>query len=133
MTPTKYQIEASKTLAGDYPNIMKRFTESSDVIDGFHGAIGICTEGGELLDAYKKNLFYGKPLDKANLLEECGDVLWYLNAVLKSQGFTFEQAMEVNVKKLQARYKKGTFTEEDAINRDLNKETEVLEEGANVN
>jgi hypothetical protein len=43
-----------------------------------HAAIGICTEVGELQDALKKELIYGKPIDPVNVLEECGDVLWYL-------------------------------------------------------
>lgn len=130
MNTQEYQTEATKTLSGDYPQIMKRFTHGPEVIDGIHGAIGICTEGGELLDAYKKHLYYGKPLDKANILEEIGDVLWYCNAVLKAEGFTFEQAMEVNIKKLQARYKGKSFTEKEAINRDLHEEADILKEGA---
>ena len=42
-----------------------------------HGVIGLVTETSELLDAIKKSLFYGKPLDKTNLIEELGDLLWY--------------------------------------------------------
>jgi len=42
-----------------------------------HGAIGISGEAGELLDAVKKHVFYGKPLDVNNVKEEISDVLWY--------------------------------------------------------
>ena len=43
-----------------------------------HARLGVSTEVGELLDAYKRHRIYGKPLDKTNLLEEIGDTLWYV-------------------------------------------------------
>jgi len=130
MTNQDYQIEAKKTLSCNYNAIRTRFY-SEKIIDGFHGAVGICTEGGELLDAYKKHLFYGKDLDTANILEECGDILFYLNAILTAHGFTFDQAMETNIKKLKARYKGGSFSNPNAINRDLKAEEDILSRGAN--
>jgi hypothetical protein len=39
-----------------------------------HGAIGLCTEAGELLDAFEKNT----GLDLVNIKEELGDIYWYL-------------------------------------------------------
>ena len=53
-----------------------------------HGAVGLCTEVGELLDAVKKNLIYGKPLDMHNVREEVGDALWYLVLYLDACGFS---------------------------------------------
>lgn len=41
-----------------------------------HMAIGISGEAGELLDAIKKATIYRKPLDIANVREECGDLLF---------------------------------------------------------
>jgi len=43
-----------------------------------HAAMGMVTESGELIDAIKKHLFYGKPVDKVNMKEEIGDVCWYV-------------------------------------------------------
>ena len=40
-------------------------------------------------------------------------------------GFSFEEAMKKNLKKLEARYG-NKFTKDKAINRDLNKELEIL-------
>lgn len=45
----------------------------------WHACVGLVTEVGEIMDAYKKSTIYGKPLDAVNVLEELGDVLWYLN------------------------------------------------------
>lgn len=44
----------------------------------FHAKLGIITEVGEIADAYKKHLIYGKPLDVTNIMEEIGDLAWYV-------------------------------------------------------
>ena len=53
-----------------------------------HAAVGICGEAGELIDAVKKNWIYGADLDLENVLEECGDLLFYVAAMLINSGFT---------------------------------------------
>lgn len=42
-----------------------------------HAQIGMVTELGELGDLLKRELAYGKEFDRVNLMEECGDFLWY--------------------------------------------------------
>lgn len=42
-----------------------------------HMSLGFCGEMGEMLDATKKHIIYGKPLDTVNIIEEIGDVTWY--------------------------------------------------------
>lgn len=42
-----------------------------------HAQIGMITELGELGDLLKRELAYGKEFDRINLMEECGDFLWY--------------------------------------------------------
>lgn len=42
-----------------------------------HAQVGMLTEIGELGDLFKKEFAYGKPFDAVNLLEECGDLMWY--------------------------------------------------------
>lgn len=91
-----------------------------------HGAIGLASEAGELLDNVKAHLFYGRDLDKTNVLEECGDALWFISACLTACGYTIDQAMAMNVAKLAARYPEG-FTEDRAKQRDLGLERKILE------
>lgn len=91
-----------------------------------HAAIGLCTETGELQDALKKNLIYGKTLDLVNVLEEAGDLLWYLALALDASGFTPEQAMERNIEKLRKRFPEG-YSNEKALVRDLDAERKELE------
>jgi NTP pyrophosphatase (non-canonical NTP hydrolase) len=97
-----------------------------DVSRVLHAAMGLCTESGELLDALKKNMFYGKELDIVNLQEEVGDLFWYIAMLCDALGVTFEEVWEQNIAKLRARYPEK-FTEHHAENRDLQKERDVLE------
>lgn len=75
-----------------------------------HGTLGISGEAGELLDAVKKHVMYGKELDRANVLEELSDILWYCAITLESVGSNFSEVMQLNHDKLEKRYP-GGFTE----------------------
>lgn len=88
-----------------------------------HGAIGISGEAGELLDAVKKHVFYGKPLDVNNVKEEISDVLWYQAIALEAVGSSFDEVMQINHDKLEKRYPSG-FTEQHAVAR-LDKQGEA--------
>lgn len=99
---------------------------SNEMARQLHAAIGLSTEAGELTDAFKKALFYGKPLDRVNVIEEAGDLLWYLALLFDSLGSSFEEAAEKVIAKLRARYPEK-FSGELAINRDLVNERAVLE------
>lgn len=91
-----------------------------------HAAIGMCTESGELQDALKKQLIYGKELDAVNVVEEIGDQLWYIAIALDAVGSTFEEAFDKNIAKLRARFPEK-FTQERALNRNLPAERVALE------
>jgi NTP pyrophosphatase (non-canonical NTP hydrolase) len=46
-----------------------------------HMIMGIITEVGELVDIFKKELAYGKPMDIVNVGEEVGDIMFYLSGL----------------------------------------------------
>lgn len=69
-----------------------------------HMAIGVSTEAGEILDCVKKNLCYNKPLDKVNLIEELGDMEFYLEALRQAIGVSREEILQANIEKLDKRY-----------------------------
>lgn len=92
-----------------------------------HAALGLTTEVGEAVDPIKKSLFYGKPFDRTNVLEEVGDAMWYMAVLLDELGSSFEEAGSAVINKLRARYP-DKYTNEDAINRDTASEREILEE-----
>lgn len=91
-----------------------------------HAGMGLCTESGEFMDGLKKHLFYGKPLDEVNLIEELGDLFWYMAIAANELGVPFERIQEINIAKLKARYP-DKFCSDKAQNRDLNTERAVLE------
>ena len=48
-----------------------------------HMGLGIVGEMGEIVDQLKKAYIYGKPLDQVNIVEEVGDVAWYVAGVVQ--------------------------------------------------
>jgi NTP pyrophosphatase (non-canonical NTP hydrolase) len=99
----------------------------NELLDNLHYLIGMMTEIGELIDPFKKNMAYEKPIDYVNIQEEVGDLMWYLANFCRINNFDLEKIMQNNIDKLRARYPEK-FTSENAINRDLNKERKILEE-----
>lgn len=91
-----------------------------------HAAMGMQTEVGEIVDQLKKHIFYGKELDIVNIKEELGDLLWYISLLMDCVDTTYRECQEKVVAKLRARYP-NKFTEQDAINRNLELERAVLE------
>ena len=74
------------------------------------GAIGICSEGGELLDIVKKIIFQGKePSEELRnkVKNELGDVRWYVQQVLITMEWDLEEVLAENTKKLSGRYPEG--------------------------
>ena len=61
----------------------------------------------------------------AVLFEEVGDIFWYLAIIADELQFSFDDVMERNLEKLKARYG-DKFTKDKAINRNLEKELDVL-------
>lgn len=91
-----------------------------------HAAMGCVTESAEMMDALKKSAFYGRELDVTNVLEEAGDILWYLAILFDALGTDFDTEMARVIAKLKARFPEK-FTEDHAFNRDLGEERRVLE------
>ena len=125
MNSKEYQADATVTDLMDYGPVLERL-QNIHTVRLLHAAMGLCTEAGEFMDMLKKHILYGKPLDEVNLNEELGDKLWYTALALDELKTTFDQCMETNIKKLRQRYP-NKFTEADALNRDLNKERQILE------
>ena len=94
-------------------------------MDGLHASIGLCTEASEVLDLYKKAIFYNKPLLHADLIEELGDNLHYLQMLCNELGITLTDLIETNMAKLKVRYPEG-YSNNKAIKRDKAAERQVF-------
>jgi NTP pyrophosphatase (non-canonical NTP hydrolase) len=94
-------------------------------IDILHGAIGLATEAGEMMEIAAQMLFSWDDIDLIHLQEEMGDVFWYLALLACRCGRNFTEIQEQNLAKLQARYPEK-FTEAAALTRDLDAERKVL-------
>ena len=69
-----------------------------------HMAIGVSGEAGELLDAVKKATIYRKPLDRTNVIEELGDLEFYMEGLRQGLGISRAETFEANIAKLSVRY-----------------------------
>ena len=73
-------------------------------------AIGMLAESGEFAEVMKKILFQGKEMNEENrfhMKRELGDVLWYWIQGCMALGYTPEEVMQENIKKLEKRYPNG--------------------------
>ena len=106
----------------------------SELVDTnlLHALIGTITEAGEIAEAlldYLPTQYYeepGKPFDRINGLEELGDLNWYRVFALIQLGQTEGQNRLQNDNKLEKRFG-PTFSQEAALNRDLDAERKTLE------
>jgi NTP pyrophosphatase (non-canonical NTP hydrolase) len=99
-----------------------------DDMQNLHLLLGMVTEIGELADNFKKSIAYGKDIDWVNVKEELGDYLWYFVNFCTLNNINIEGLLDINIKKLEARYPEKFFTKERANTRDLERERKVLEE-----
>lgn len=82
-----------------------------------HMSVGISGEAGELLDAVKKAVMYRKPIDRENVIEELGDLEFYMEGLRQGLGITREETIEANIEKLGKRYKGHQYSDQQAQDR----------------
>lgn len=105
MDMRKYQEEARRT-----SNTKNR----EDKL--LNAALGLSGEVGEVVDHIKKWKFQGHKLNKKEIIEELGDVLWYIGEMADGINADLGKIAENNIAKLQQRYPTG-FEEAKSRNR----------------
>lgn len=98
-----------------------------------HSLLGIVNEAGELMEWVANNPLDENSieLDKVNLVEELGDLLWYVTLGLDSIGVSLDALLDANEAKLRARYPEGHFTEGRALTRDRDGERTAMADSIN--
>jgi NTP pyrophosphatase (non-canonical NTP hydrolase) len=106
MSFDKYQKLASRTVNTNL--------STDSMIANF--ALGLVSEGGEVGDIVKKQLFHGHAEDKDSIRDELGDVLWYVANLARAYGISMEEVARRNVEKLKRRFPDG-FSVDRSVNR----------------
>jgi len=85
-----------------------------------HMTMGIAGEAGEIVDTIKKHVMYNKDLDLENMIEELGDIEFYMEGLRQALNIKREDVLKHNYNKLyggkNARYKNG-YSDVAAIKR----------------
>lgn len=130
MNPNEYQEAASRTDPDRSQQVVDKLIDIAP--NGswlLHAQIGLAGEVGELAAAIQRWLYYGKPLDRTNVIEELGDLCWYLAQACRAMDVKLEDVMKANISKLLKRYpEKYTDFHAAEENRDRNGERAVLEQ-----
>jgi NTP pyrophosphatase (non-canonical NTP hydrolase) len=115
----------SSNLDDKYSKFVKSRTKSSsEIVTLFnaskagliHAVMGICGEAGELLDSIKKTTIYNKELDIDNIVEELGDLEFYMEMLRQEIDLTREFILIKNISKLEKRYP-TQYSDKDALER----------------
>lgn len=85
--------------------------------DLLHMAVGIAGEAGELLEAILHHILYQQALDKENVVEELGDLEFYIEGFRNTLNIPREETISQNISKLSVRYSSGTYSDAQAQDR----------------
>jgi NTP pyrophosphatase (non-canonical NTP hydrolase) len=109
MTTSEYQEFVSETAI---------FPDNAGMV---YTTLGMIGEAGEVSEKIKKLIRTHRstrnevllevltPEQKADLVKEAGDVLWYITAFLAEIGSTLDEAIEINTDKLLSRQQRGVL------------------------
>jgi len=95
MTPEEYRKSVLRSESPKFVMVDARI---------LHAILGIVTEAGELADALKKVMFYGREMDGWKFIEELGDGRWYEELLCDALNTDMEEVKEMNIRKLKKRY-----------------------------
>jgi NTP pyrophosphatase (non-canonical NTP hydrolase) len=111
------QSEPPTGVPSTYPELVAHLSKpGQDIINTltpekahlWHMATGIAGEAGELLDAVKKHVIYNKELDWHNVVEELGDMEFYMEGLRQRLNIIREYTLSENFNKLhKSRYPNG--------------------------
>jgi NTP pyrophosphatase (non-canonical NTP hydrolase) len=106
----EYQGKAAKYDCFDEPEKLVTLTEA-----GFlEKVLGLTGEAGETADKVKKIVRDkgGKYTneDKAEIVKELGDVMWYLAGIARYLNVDFSEVAEGNIQKLESRFNRGKIS-----------------------
>lgn len=100
---------------------MRTKDQSSSGVEQFKcSALGIAGESGEICELVKKLLYHHKMMSKQQLVQEMGDLLWYIALMADAIEVDLSEIMSININKLRLRYPNGFSYMDSQIRRDVN-------------
>lgn len=99
-------------LDGNYDFVNNQHGPNVNVPLMLTGAMGLCSESGELMEIVKKMVFQGKPLTEEthfHMKRELGDIIWYWTNMCRALHLDPDEVIAENVNKLKSRYPGGEF------------------------
>jgi len=127
----KLYAEAAKNTEAPLDTALITRASQNSSIRLMHASLGLFTEGAEFADALKKHVFYGAPLDKQNMAEELGDIMWYIALAADELDVDLDKILMANTVKLKSRYG-AKFSQKSAKDRDLENEGKALKQTFNL-
>ena len=109
--------EMVRSLAKNPFEILNTCKDNPTLLHLMHMAVGISGESGELLDAVKKHVIYNKPLDRENIIEELGDLEFFMEGLRQHVGVSREETILNNKWKLSVRYQGFKYSDQQAQER----------------
>ena len=106
MTMNEYHQLALRTSRGEL--------SSEDHL--MNGCLGLAGEAGECCDLLKKSKYQDNREIKEKMIDELGDVLWYVSEAAAALGIWMEDIAQHNIDKLKKRYPHG-FDPEKSLHR----------------
>jgi len=109
-----------------HPELVKALCKpGEEIVDGMnphrahllHMGVGVCGEAGELMDAIKQSAIYFKPINRDNVVEELGDLEFYMEGLRQKMKITREETLAANIEKLSKRYHQMKYSDEQAAAR----------------
>lgn len=82
-----------------------------------HALFGLASECGEILGIYQKEM-QGHPIDKDKVVDEMGDLMWFLAELADCLNVELNFVAEHNIAKLLKRYPGAGFSAERSLHRD---------------
>ena len=111
-------VEDASSIISLYPLLVEKTRRSDLSVDEqmINASLGLAGEVGEVVDIVKKHMYQGHELEIEELLDELGDVMYYLYWLCMLFQIDFSEVCFNNMNKLTKRYPDG-FEEERSINR----------------
>ena len=120
-----FVAEVTSPASSNFAELLRRLSELAAAADCdtphlLTAAFGLCAESGEFTEVVKKIILQGKPYNEDNVFHmkrELGDICWYIAQACMALDTTFDEIIEMNVEKLNARYPGGEFDVHKSENR----------------